>query len=94
MTAEPFIAPSGRRFVNPVKIIRDVASRHHLTPEEISSPTYAWRISHPRHEAMWELRRCTKLSLRQIAERLGCADHTSALYGIRAHERRIAEGKA
>jgi chromosomal replication initiation ATPase DnaA len=98
----PFIADSGRAYrfwMRPCGadvhgIIAAVADRHGLTVEELCGPSRCYRIAHPRQEAMWELRRRTRLSLPQIARRLNRADHTPVMHGIRAHERRIAEAGA
>lgn len=75
------------------EIIADVAAQHRLSVAELLSPTRAFRISHARQHAMWELRQRTALSLPQIAGRLGLKDHTTVCHGLRAHERRLAKGR-
>lgn len=71
-------------------IVRQVAAEHGLTLEELTGPSSVKPISRARHEAMWRLRQETKLSAMQIARALGRTDHTTALWGIRRHAKRIA----
>jgi chromosomal replication initiation ATPase DnaA len=78
--------------LTPTQIVRSVAERRGLSLEELRSISKAHRIAHAKHEACWELKRRTKLSLVQIAERVGLTDHTSAHFGVRAHERRLEGG--
>ena len=77
----------------PGKIVAEVARARGLTVQEILTRTRKRRIAHARQEAMWELRQRTRLSLPQIAERLNLKDHTTVLWGVRAHERRLAEAQ-
>lgn len=84
--------PSGK--ITAKQIIRSVAEKHGMTVEVLLSESRLKRIAHARQEAMWEIRRRTKLSFPQIAERLGRKDHTTAWHGVRAHERRLAEREA
>lgn len=78
------------RVPNPEEIIKEVAGRHGLTAADLRSDTRRRAISRPRQEAMWELRKRTKLSFPQIARRLNRTDHTTAIHAVRAHERRLA----
>lgn len=75
------------------RILREVASKHGLTVEEMTAPS-RWRkperISHPRQEAMWRMRQETTLSFPEIARRCGMKDHTSAMHGVRKHKDRLA----
>lgn len=79
--------PEPRPF--PDRIVAEVAERHGLTRKELCSADRHRPIAHARQEAMWELRRRTKLSLTQIAHRVGVKDHTSVLHGIRVHQARM-----
>lgn len=76
--------------ITAAEIIAEVADRNGLTVAELKAHTRARRITGPRQEAMYELRRRTTLSLVQIARRLGLKDHATVLYGIQVHERRLA----
>lgn len=77
--------------VTPTQIIAYVAAKHGLTVDDLKGPSQLHRIAHVRQEAMWELRQRTKLSLIQIARRVGRTDHATAHHGILAHEARMAE---
>ncbi len=70
------------------QILVEVAGKHGLTLAEIKSNRRERRISWPRHEAMWRASKETTLSLKQMARELNGCDHTSVIYGIRAHEKR------
>jgi chromosomal replication initiator protein len=76
----------------PSKIIAEIAAKHGLSLAEITSRDRCFRIAHPRQEAMYELRRRTQLSLPQIAHRLGVKNHTTVIYGVRAHAKRMGAG--
>jgi len=76
------------RAKTPSQIIAEVAAKHGLTVKEITSRNRTWRVSHPRQEAMYELYTRTKLSLPQVARKLGLTDHSTVMHGIRAHEAR------
>jgi len=72
------------------KIIKEVADKYELTPADLTGPErrrmYAW----PRHEAMWRCRMETNMSLPEIGRRFGGRDHTSCIYAIEAHGKRLA----
>ena len=74
------------------EIIKSVARSNGLNPSDIRNPSRARRYSWPRQEAMWRLRRERSLSWMQIARLTGVTDHTTAISGYRAYERRIKEG--
>lgn len=71
------------------RVVADIAARNGLSPGEIMQRTRAPRISHARHEAMHALRQ-RGWSYPQIARVWGM-DHTTALYGVRAFQRRQGE---
>lgn len=54
-------------------------------------------VGEARHELMWRIQQVKTpsgegaYSLREIARVMNLGDHTSALHGIRAHEKRLAE---
>ena len=74
------------------QIISEVAQKHDLSVEGLLERRRYPGLVRARWEAMWRLRDETTLSLPEIAQRLGLADHTTVLYGIRAHAKRMAEG--
>lgn len=76
---------------NPARIVCEVAQKHALSLEELTGPSKRRPLAHARWEAMWELRQRTRLSTTQIARRLGRQDHTTAMHGIKEHERRRAQ---
>lgn len=73
------------------EIVDAVATKHCLTRVQILSTNRQRSISHPRHEAMYELRKRTNMSLAQIGRVFGGMDHTSIVHGIRAHTARMAD---
>lgn len=77
------------------EIAQAVAASHGLTVDEMKSPTHAWRICHPRQEAMALMHDTGRYSYPQIGRFFGM-DHTSAIHGDRAHKARaaIAAGEA
>jgi chromosomal replication initiator protein len=49
-------------------------------------------VARARQEAYWRARHETTASLPQIGSAYGNRDHTTVLFGIRAHERRLQAG--
>lgn len=77
----------------PGRIIREVAAKYGRTVDELTGPL-RWRsIAWARQEAMFRLRNETTLSYPDIGRRLN-RDHTTILHGVRAHAKRMAEGRA
>lgn len=78
----------------PAQIIAEVAAKHGLTVGRLKSRERIRDVSWPRQEAMWRLQRWRapgrefRLSLTQIAARVGVGDHTTVLRCIKAHEGR------
>jgi chromosomal replication initiation ATPase DnaA len=72
-----------------MRIARSVAKAHGLTFKAMTSNRRQKNLVRARHHAMWEMRRHTKLSLPQIARILGKLDHTTVLWGISQHEKRL-----
>ena len=76
-------------------IIHEVADQHGLFYADLIGPSRERHIAWPRQEAMWRIRQaCPHISLPGIGRLLGGRDHTTILHGIRAHEKRMAEGVA
>jgi len=94
----PWIAKAS----TPGDLVRDClerAARNHglmVTQITCAGPYPGPRVGRARQEACWRLRDITRpdgsprLSYPRIAQIVGLKDHTSALYGARAHERRIS----
>lgn len=75
-------------------ICAEVCAKHDITAAELLSARRPVRLVMARHEAMWRLKNETSMSLPQIGRRLGGRDHTTVISGIKAHERRLANGTA
>lgn len=84
--------PVPRKPVFPGEVIEEVARRHGFTRQDLEGPSRKQPLAAIRQEAMWELRQRTRLSLPHIGAFLGNRDHTTVLWGIRQHERRLGEG--
>ena len=76
-----------------MKIARAVAKAHGLSWTEFTSRRRWKHLTKARQHAMWEIYRLTQLSLPEIARLLGGFDHTTILYGIRKHQKRIENGE-
>lgn len=70
-------------------IIAEVALKHGITAEDITSESRSGPIVQARQEAMWRARQETDLSLPALGRRFGGRDHTTVLYGIRHHQARL-----
>lgn len=88
--AKPAPKPAPEPRVGPTmqEVRAQVAARHGLTVEEITAGGPGRRFAPARHEACWEIRRLGK-SYPQVAAAVGLKDHTSAIHGVRAHEKRV-----
>lgn len=71
------------------RLLSDVATKHALSLDELLASKGKHAAREARYEAMYELRRSTRLSLPQIAQMMGGLHHTSVLHGIRRHAERI-----
>jgi chromosomal replication initiation ATPase DnaA len=71
------------------EILLDVAALHDITVEDLKSHKRGRRYAHPRQQAMAEMYATGRCSMPMIGSFLG-RDHTTVLWGIRAHERRTA----
>lgn len=76
-------------------ILADVARRHDTTVDELCQPTVsktrrqARCVAHARQEAMHLIYQLDRFSSVDIGGFLGGRDHTTVLYGIREHRRRL-----
>lgn len=76
-----------------LKIAKAVAKAHGITFQElVSNRRHAYLVKARQH-AMYEMRRNTGLSLPQIGKIIGKRDHTTVIWAIKRHERRLREGK-
>lgn len=70
------------------EIIASVANKYGLTVMELKGDRRSRRVSIPRQEIMYRAYTETGASLPTIGRSLGDRDHTTVLYGVRAHEAR------
>lgn len=71
-------------------IIIVVSRAYKMTPEKLLERTRRPAISQPRQVAMWIARNATKMTLTDIAERLGGFHHTTVIYGIDEVDKQMA----
>lgn len=71
------------------RIISRVAEKHQISVADLLGPSPARRFSHPRQEAMAEVKETFAYSLPRIGRLFGGRDHTTVLFGIRAHQARV-----
>lgn len=74
------------------QIARAVAKAYNISWAEFRSKRRWPYLVKARQHAMWEIRHATTLSLPAIGRVLGGLDHTTILWGIRAHQKRLDEG--
>ena len=70
------------------QIARDVCSKHGVSWCDIVSDRRPKEIIEARQEIMWRLSRETGMAAAAIGRFLGNRDHTTVLYGVKAHIRR------
>jgi hypothetical protein len=71
-------------------IARAVAAKHGLTVADLKGPSRARRCAHPRQEAMWGALKAGYPST-VVGRWFGGRDHSTALWAIKQHERRLQE---
>ena len=82
-------------FVNPSDlVIYRVAKKHGVSVADIKGQSRKQMFVYARQEAAYDLRKQRNLSLTKIGQMLGGKDHTTILYAISAHEKRLAERTA
>jgi chromosomal replication initiation ATPase DnaA len=93
MTETMIVPPPEAAKPTMMSIAKDVATAYDLTVDDLITHSRVRRVSHPRQEAMYLMRQVTwpdgtpRYSLTHIGQFFG-KDHTTALFGIRAHMRR------
>ena len=90
-TMEPAVWPVDRdQPIGPgKKIAMKTAEKHGFDWSAFTSSGRAQTLCHARQEAMYLMRVGTALSYPQIAAILGLKDHTTVMYGIKAHKKRV-----
>lgn len=66
-------------------IIRSIAEKHGISPEQIKGVARTHKVCLIRHEAAYEIAEKTQLSLAQIGKAIGGREHTSVAYMINQH---------
>lgn len=74
--------------VSPSDIIAAVCGHYVVDPRELVGGGSAWALSHPRHMAMYVMRKLTGRSLHEVAQRFR-RDHTTVLHAQREVKRRM-----
>jgi len=69
------------------EILQEIAETYNVTVADILSRARRKELVVARHHAMWRVRTSTTLSFPQMA-RIFQRDHTSVIYGVKAHELR------
>lgn len=62
---------------------------HGLTLAAIRSPSRSRHLAHARQEFWWRARRETDASYPKLGRFTGNRDHTTVIYGERAHAKRL-----
>ena len=73
-----------------VAVLGQVAAKHGVTPADIRGPSCVREIARARQEAMHELYALGWLSTPQVGRFLN-RDHSTVVYGLKAHKARLAE---
>lgn len=74
-------------------VLAEVAERYGVPVPTLLGPAKDKKTADIRHEAIWEIRRRTTLSLPAIGKRFA-RDHTTILNSVRRHTKRMAETQA
>lgn len=78
-------------------ILNDVAAKHNITVEELTSKLRREDIVAARHEVMWRMSQEKAKGTRphwsysRIVSALKLKNHTSAVHGVRAHAKRMEQ---
>lgn len=75
-------------------IVYRVANKHGVKVSDIKGPSRVQKYVYARQEAAYHLRFERNLSWTQIGQKLGGRDHTTIIYAIKAHTKRLAERTA
>ena len=73
-----------------IEMMRNIATKHGVDPAEILSPTRKRAIVYAKQEVQYHAKHDLGMTLTQIGN-LFNNDHTSILYGIKAHKKRTEE---
>jgi anion-transporting ArsA/GET3 family ATPase len=72
-------------------ILYRVADKHRVKVSDIKGQSRKQKYVYARQEAAYHLRFERNLSWTQIGQKLGGRDHTTIIYAIKAHTKRLAE---
>ena len=75
-------------------ILHQVAAKHGVTVLDIKSPRRFQKIVNARQEAFYRARHETALSLPQIGMLMGNKDHTTVLWGVKQHAKKLEASNA
>ena len=73
------------------QIIAEVCAKHSVGVAQLVGNQRNRQVSAARQEAMYRMRTETTMSYPQIARRLGRADHSTVMHGIKRHLERVAQ---
>ncbi len=85
LPAPIFPVPAG----DALRIKAEVCAKRGVTLVDIASRRRTRPIAYARHELAYRLNKETALCWTEIAAHCGVYDHTSALYGAKAHAKRM-----
>lgn len=74
------------------RIVDGVSRKHGVSKNELLGTSAKRYVVYPRWECWWIMYDSDSYSMTQIAEYFG-KDHSTVVYGIRQHERRLADGR-
>ena len=81
-----------REFIKVRQIVNEVREKHGLTEEQLVSDNRQRHLIACRQEIYWRLSRETAWSLSRIGHYMN-RDHTTIIWGIRAHKRKLEAGQ-
>lgn len=84
------LVPVAKRMVD--EIVRDVAKKYGVPVRGVWSDTRIRPLARARQEAYWRLQNELGLGYTRIGRLLN-RDHTTVLYGIAAHQKRMEAGR-
>lgn len=77
-----------------MRIIREVSAKHGVSVADMMSESRKRPIVHARQEAFYRVKNERGYSLNQVASVFGSFDHSTLIWGIRAHAKRAEQSSA
>lgn len=77
-----YLIPGGERRVTMDSVLRAVAERFHLQPNQLKQKSNAQNIAYPRQVAMYLIKELTHSSLPEIGRMFGGKHHTTVLHSV------------